>query len=73
LAGIKKYRKSMAKDNTGKSFMWSVKVPRHLNELLEKYIKKDSYQTKSEFVRTAVRDRLREELAKMEVEVSAIA
>jgi Arc/MetJ-type ribon-helix-helix transcriptional regulator len=48
-------------------------VTRHLNDLLDRYIEADAYQTKSEFVRTAVRDRLRMELAKMEVEASAIA
>jgi Arc/MetJ-type ribon-helix-helix transcriptional regulator len=32
---------------------------------LEDYIKKDAFSTKSEFVRTAVRDRLQEERKKM--------
>ena len=42
--------------------VWHLEVPEHLNELLESYIKTDAYKTKSEFIRTAVRDRLREEM-----------
>jgi len=63
----------MSERNTGRRILWSVRVTRHLNDLLDRYIEADAYQTKSEFVRTAVRDRLRMELAKMEVEASAIA
>ena len=46
---------------------WNIPVPEHLDKQLEDYISKDAYKTKSEFVRTAVRDRLRienERLAK---------
>jgi len=60
----------MDENNTGRRILWSIRVTRHLNDLLDKYIEVDAYQTKSEFVRTAVRDRLREEMAKMGVEVS---
>jgi len=60
----------MDENNTGRRILWSIRVTRHLNDLLDRYIEVDAYQTKSEFVRTAVRDRLREEMAKMGVEVS---
>lgn len=43
--------------------LWSIEVTEHLNKHLENYIEKDSFKTKSEFIRTAVRDRLREEEA----------
>ena len=45
-----------------KILKWSVPVTKHLNNRLEAYIKVDSYKTKSEFIRTAVRDRLTKEL-----------
>ena len=60
----------MDEDNTGRRILWSIRVTRHLNDLLDKYIEVDAYQTKSEFVRTAVRDRLKEEIAKMGIKVS---
>jgi len=46
-----------------KRILWSIEVTEHLNKQLENYIEKDSFKTKSEFIRTAVRDRLREEEA----------
>ena len=45
--------------------VWHLEVPRHLNELLETYIEKDAFKTKSEFIRTAVRDRLQSEISKL--------
>lgn len=47
---------------------WNIPVPDHLDKQLEDYIAKDAYKTKSEFVRNAVRDRLKEENAKLERE-----
>jgi len=48
--------------------MWTVEVPEHLDRQLEKYIQRGAYKTKSEFIRTAVRDRLKEEMEKLEKE-----
>ena len=45
--------------------VWHLEVPPHLNEQLEDYIEKDTFKTKSEFIRTAVRDRLREEFERL--------
>ena len=45
---------------------WNVPVPDHLDKMLAEYIVKDAYKTKSEFIRTAVRDRLEKEQKKME-------
>ena len=42
-----------------KRITWNLQVTPHLNEKLKKYIEEDAYKTKSEFIRTAVRDRLR--------------
>ena len=53
-----------------KRTIWHLEVPPHLNKQLEDYIEKDAYKTKSEFVRTAVRDRLREENKRLEKETS---
>lgn len=47
---------------------WNVPVPVHLDTKLEEYIEKDSFKTKSEFIRTAVRDRLEVEQKKLESE-----
>lgn len=47
----------MAKKRT----IWHLEVSPHLNDQLEDYIEKDAFKTKSEFIRAAVRDRLREE------------
>lgn len=47
---------------------WNIPVPPHLNQQLEDYIKKDAFKTKSEFIRTAVRDRLEKERAKLVAE-----
>jgi len=52
----------------GKRTIWHLEVPKHLNQQLEAYIEKDAYKTKSEFIRTAVRDRLKEENAILEKE-----
>ena len=51
-----------------KTLKWSVPVTEHLNKQLEDYIEKDDFKTKSEFIRTAVRDRLKEELEKLEAQ-----
>ena len=51
-----------------KRIMWTIEVTKHLDKQLEDYIEKDAYKTKSEFVRTAVRDRLKEENAQLEKE-----
>ena len=48
--------------------VWHLEVPPHLNEQLEDYIEKDTYKTKSEFIRTAVRDRLEKENQKLEAQ-----
>ena len=53
---------------TGKRTVWHLEVPKHLNQQLEKYIEKDAYKTKSEFIRAAVRDRLKEENARLKKE-----
>jgi len=45
---------------------WNIPVPDHLDKLLEDYIACDAFKTKSEFVRTAVRDRLEIERKKLE-------
>ncbi len=44
-----------------KRTVWVVEVTPHLNELLDNYIDEGSYKTKSEFIRVAVRDKLKEE------------
>lgn len=46
--------------------IWHLEVPPHLNEKLEDYISRDSFTTKSEFIRAAVRDRLEKEQKKLE-------
>jgi len=51
-----------------KRILWSIEVSKHLNKQLEDYIEKDAFKTKSEFVRTAVRDRLEQERRKLEKE-----
>lgn len=45
---------------------WNIPVPEHLDQQLEEYIAKDAFKTKSEFIRTAVRDRLEAERKKLE-------
>lgn len=50
-----------------KRVVWHLEVPPHLNEKLKNYIAKAAFKTKSEFIRTAVRDRLEEELHKLEL------
>jgi Arc/MetJ-type ribon-helix-helix transcriptional regulator len=54
----------------GKRTVWHLEVPEHLNQQLENYIEKDAYKTKSEFIRAAVRDRLKEENARLKKETS---
>jgi len=51
-----------------KRILWSVEVTKHLNKQLEDYIERDAFKTKSEFIRTAVRDRLKEERENLEVQ-----
>ena len=46
--------------------IWHLEVPSHLNIQLETYIQRDAFHTKSEFIRAAVRDRLKEEEKKVE-------
>lgn len=48
-----------------KRILWSIEVTKHLNEQLEDYIEKDAFKTKSEFIRTAVRDRLKLEIQRL--------
>jgi len=48
-----------------KRTIWHLEVPPHLNKRLEHYLKEDSFKTKSEFIRTAVRDRLEKENKKL--------
>lgn len=54
-----------------KRTIWHLEVPVHLNQQLEEYIEKDAFKTKSEFIRTAVRDRLKEENRRLEKEASS--
>lgn len=56
----------MRKYRMPKRILWCVEVTGHLNEKLEQYIEKDAFKTKSEFIRTAVRDRLEQEMQKLE-------
>jgi len=50
-----------------KKIKWNVEVSPRLNQQLEDYIEKGQFKTKSEFIRTAVRDRLVEENKKLEL------
>ena len=54
----------MAKKARG--VFWSVKVPARLNNQLDQYIVRDAFETKSEFIRQAVRDKLEREMERME-------
>ena len=49
--------------------MWHIRVPDHLDGQLEKYIQQDSFASKAEFVREAVRDRLELEKEKLDKRV----
>ena len=49
---------------------WNIPVPEHLDKQLKEYIEKDAFKTKSEFIRTAVRDRLEKERNKLKLEAS---
>jgi len=42
--------------------VWHLEVPKHLDQQLENYVAspKSTYRTKSEFIRTAVREKLQE-------------
>ena len=53
-----------------KRIVWHLEVPKHLNKQLEDYLAnpKSQFKTKSEFIRTAVRDRLKEENKRLEAE-----
>ena len=55
----------MEKNKMSKRILWSIEVTGPLNKQLEDYIEMDSFKTKSEFIRTAVRDRLEKEYAKL--------
>lgn len=45
----------------GKETKWSIPVTEKLDAEVKAHIQNSSYKTKSEFVRTATRDRMREE------------
>ena len=47
---------------------WNIPVTDHLDKQLEEYIEEDAFSTKSEFVRTAVRDRLEKEREKLRLQ-----
>lgn len=48
-------------EKRGRGTFWSVKVPARLNRQLDRYIEEDAYETKSEFIRASVREKLRRE------------
>jgi Arc/MetJ-type ribon-helix-helix transcriptional regulator len=47
---------------TRKRTIWHLEVPLHLNKQLEEYIRNNSFATKSECIRTVVREHLKKEL-----------
>lgn len=51
---------------TRKRTIWHLEVPSQLNKQLEDYIKNNSFATKSECIRTVVREHLKKELEKKE-------
>ena len=55
-----------AEEEKRKWAMWHIRVPDHLDSILEKYIEQDSFASKAEFVRGAVRDRLEREKEKLD-------
>ncbi len=63
--GIKK----MDKKDKREWSMWHIRVPERLDSRLDDYIKEDSFASKAEFVREAVRDRLEVEREKLKGEV----
>jgi len=54
------------REKMSKRTIWHLEVPPYLNQQLEKFISKDAFKTKSEFIRTAVRDRLEKEQEKLQ-------
>jgi Arc/MetJ-type ribon-helix-helix transcriptional regulator len=44
--------------------VWNLEVTEHLDAMLEDYIRLDSFKTKSEFIRGAVREKLEKESQK---------
>lgn len=56
----------MSEEDKRKWAMWHIRVPDHLDSILEEYIERDSFASKAEFVREAVRDRLELEKEKLE-------
>lgn len=44
---------------------WHLEVPERLDQLLEEYIRKDEFKTKSEFIRDAVREKLEREMTRL--------
>jgi Arc/MetJ-type ribon-helix-helix transcriptional regulator len=54
------------KDEKTSRTVWNLVVPPHLNKQLEDYITKDAFKTKSEFIRAAVRDRLKIECERLQ-------
>lgn len=55
------------KQHSNKKPIWIVEAPRGLDQQLEEYVDVGSYSTKSEFIRTAVRDRLEKEIDKLNI------
>jgi len=55
----------MSEEDKRKWAMWHIRVPDHLDSILEEYIEQDSFASKAEFVREAVRDRLELEKEKL--------
>ena len=45
--------------------VWNIRVPAPLDRNLERYLRRNSYATKAEFIREAVRRMLREEEGKL--------
>lgn len=58
----------MSEENEREWTTWHIRVPGRLDTKLDDYIKQDSFATKAEFVREAVRDRLEIEKQKLERE-----
>ena len=51
-----------------KNVRWNLLVSPHLDKRLSGYIELDSYSSKSEFIREAVRDKLKEETKRFKEE-----
>ncbi len=53
---------------TKKRMVWNLEVTDHLDRQLNQYLNLDGFGTKSEFIRTAVREKLEAEMAKLKEE-----